>query len=121
MLVLSILIMLALGVAVASFFISGAQWLVFLSAALVLFAFYLSRRAAPTTSSPDSDDDPTAARRRSRRPGQPDLRVAIDDGALESGRARAADDPIADDTDEDGREREELDRSRPENGRAVAT
>jgi hypothetical protein len=56
MLVLSILIMLALGAAVVSFFIAGAQWLLLVSAALVLFAFYLSRRGSSLMTSNDSVD-----------------------------------------------------------------
>jgi hypothetical protein len=53
MLVLSILIMLALGAAVVSFFIAGAQWLLLVSAALVLLAFYLSRRVPSSMAATD--------------------------------------------------------------------
>jgi hypothetical protein len=55
------LILLALGAAVVSLVISSAQWLLLVSAALVLFAFYLSRRQpAPTTSDNPIDESLTS-------------------------------------------------------------
>jgi membrane protein implicated in regulation of membrane protease activity len=81
-LVLSILIMLALAVAVASFFIATAQWLLFASAALVLLAFYLSRRASRSileATGPDSTPS---------RPVRKRLAVTINDEIIESGRHR---------------------------------
>jgi membrane protein implicated in regulation of membrane protease activity len=82
-LVLSILIMLALAVAVASFFIASAQWLLIASAALVLLAFYLSRRASRAI--PDSDQGGEHA---PARPARERLTVTVDHEVLESGRHR---------------------------------
>ncbi len=84
MLVLSILIMLALAVAVASFFIATAQWLLFASAALVLLAFYLSRRTSRRILDANAGLDSAAVR-----PARQRLTVTIDnDIVLESGRHR---------------------------------
>jgi hypothetical protein len=63
MLVLSILIILALAVAVASFFVASAQWLLFISAGLVLLAFYLSRRASHGIGEPASSERSPAPRK----------------------------------------------------------
>ncbi len=52
MLALSILIISALAVAVVSFFGAGLQWLLLVSAALVLWAFYLGR---PVKRAPESE------------------------------------------------------------------
>jgi hypothetical protein len=54
-LALSILIILALGVAVVSFFVEGTHWLLFVSLGLVVLAFYLSRR--PVRARPGSGDE----------------------------------------------------------------
>ena len=83
MLVLSILIMLALAVAVASFFIATAQWLLFASAALVLLAFYLSRRTSRRILDANVGLDPASAR-----PVRERLTVTINNDILESGRHR---------------------------------
>jgi hypothetical protein len=82
-LVLSILIMLALAVAVASFFIATAQWLLFASAALVLLAFYLSRRASRSILDASTGPDSAPAL-----PVRKRLTVTIDNEILESGRHR---------------------------------
>ena len=117
MLVLSILIMLALGVAVASFFIAGAQWLLILSAALVLFAFYLSRRAAHSIPDPSREAGPAPLR-----PVREHLQVTIDDQAPELGRHREDDLTDLDDLDLDSDNDDADDpQPHPENGRAVAS
>jgi hypothetical protein len=54
-LALSILIILALGVAVASFFVEGTHWLLFASLGLVVLAFYLSRRPVRVRSGSGDD------------------------------------------------------------------
>jgi hypothetical protein len=132
MLVLSILIMLALGAAVVSFFIAGAQWLLLVSAALVLFAFYLSRRVPSSMAandpvvqtleplSPSTTESPTAT---------------IDDQRPQSAQPRAADDAteLIDTGHVDRPERPDLSRPgpdldavnrppvRPETGHAIAS
>ncbi len=88
MLVLSILLMLALAVAVASFFIASAQWLLFASAALVILAFYLSRRASRSILESDLGGHPAPAARER-------LTVPVDHEILESGRHR--DPPVSTD------------------------
>jgi uncharacterized protein (DUF58 family) len=80
MLVLSILIMSALAVAVASFFVAGGQWLLFVSAALVLTAFYLSRRTSRANAALDALADAA------RPPARAHLTVTLDDQIIESGR-----------------------------------
>jgi membrane protein implicated in regulation of membrane protease activity len=83
MVVLSFLIVAALMVAVASFLFSGAQWLLLISAALVVAAFYLSRRATPSATSDLDPQDQPASNPRAR------LRVSIDSWSLpRSGRHR---------------------------------
>jgi membrane protein implicated in regulation of membrane protease activity len=83
MVLLSFLIVAALVVAVASFLFAGAQWLLVISAALVVAAFYLSRRATPpATSDADPQAQPTVNTRAR-------LRVSIDSWTLpRSGRHR---------------------------------
>lgn len=58
MLVLSVLIIAALAVAVASFFVADSQWLLVVSAGLIVLAFYLSRRTSRGV--PDPDAEPAA-------------------------------------------------------------
>jgi uncharacterized protein (DUF58 family) len=86
-LVLSVLIILAMAVAVASFFIASAQWLLLASAALVFLAFYLSRRAPKGF----ADFDLSAGQRPAVRPRE-HLTVTIDQDIVgpESGRHRGA-------------------------------
>jgi membrane protein implicated in regulation of membrane protease activity len=91
MVVLSFLIVAALVVAVASFLFSGAQWLLLVSAALVIAAFYLSQRPTPSAPSDTDPQDQPAANTR------PRLRVSIDSWSLPgSGRHRVegAADPL---------------------------
>lgn len=107
MLVLSILIMLALAVAVASFFIATAQWLLFASAALVILAFYLSRRASRAVLESGSERD-----RAPISPARERLIVTIDERILESGRHR--DQPMIDG-------RAEVDDAPPRSGGRVAS
>ncbi len=82
MLILSVLIILALGVAVAGFFIGGGQWLLAISAALVLYAFYVSRR----TSRINADLDAEIAA--NDRPVRERLVVTIDNGIIDINHGR---------------------------------
>ncbi len=86
MLVLSILIILALAVAVASFFIENAEWLLLVPAALVLVAFYLSRRPARGRLEASSTIDEPG-----RRPAREHLRVIIDPRIIRAGSGRHRD------------------------------
>jgi hypothetical protein len=54
-LVLSVLIIAALAVAVASFFVADSQWLLVVSAGLIVLAFYLSRRTSRGVPDPDAE------------------------------------------------------------------
>jgi hypothetical protein len=87
-LILSVLIILALGVAVAAF-IGGGPWLLAGSAGLVLYAFYLSRR----TSRIHADLDAEIAA--NDRPVRERLVVTIDNGIIDinHGRHREHSDP----------------------------
>jgi hypothetical protein len=78
MLFLSVLIILALGVAVAGFFITGGQWLLVLSGALVLSAFYVSRRTAKTNAELDAEIAANDGR-----PARERLVVTIDNGIID--------------------------------------
>jgi membrane protein implicated in regulation of membrane protease activity len=103
-LVLSVLIIAALAVAVASFFVAGTQWLLVVSAGLVVLAFYVSRRASRGV--PDPDGEHSAAPVRGR------VSASIDQlGLDESGR---------DHDSADSDRVEESDRQ-PEAGRAIAS
>ena len=76
----SFLIVAALIAAVASFLVPGTQWLLFVSAALVFGAFYLSRRASKSIATPNTHTKP---------PARPHVHVAIDHNVpLPSGRHR---------------------------------
>jgi hypothetical protein len=73
MVVLSVLIVCALVLAVFSFLINNAQWLLFASAAMVIAAFYLSHRAtAAGRAEADADVTPKTASRQH-------LHVSVDD------------------------------------------
>ena len=78
MLVLSILIVLALASAVSSIFLSGAPWLLIVTAGLVIAAFYLSRR---TTSQQLPDEVQTVSAGRGET-GRAHLRVSVDEQIL---------------------------------------
>jgi membrane protein implicated in regulation of membrane protease activity len=78
-LALSILIVLALALAVASFLIVDAQWLLVGSAALVFFAFYLSRRASRASSGGAAEGTNSAdGTRQPRPPVLEPLKVTVD-------------------------------------------
>jgi uncharacterized protein (DUF58 family) len=81
MLILSALIISALGSAVASFFIAGGQWLLFVSAALVILAFYASQLSAKANSEPEvnTKNGPVHHVRQ-------ELTVTIDDRIIEDSR-----------------------------------
>jgi membrane protein implicated in regulation of membrane protease activity len=114
MLVLSILIILALAVAVASFFITDAQWLLFISAGLVLLAFYLSRRTSNGIAEPDTGNSA-----RTRKPGE-HLSVVVDEQSFDSGQHHEPAPIESDDPDASGCANERSE-SRRNNGRAVAS
>jgi membrane protein implicated in regulation of membrane protease activity len=102
-LVLSLLIIAALAVAVASFFVAGTQWLLFGSAGLIVLAFYVSRRTSRGQPDPEVEHSATPAR------GQ--LSGPINELALdESGRDRDGTNPA--DLNDSSRQ--------PEAGRAIA-
>jgi uncharacterized protein (DUF58 family) len=75
-LILSVLIAAALGTAVASSMIQGAQWLLFLSAALVVIAFYASRRATKLAADRSTEPDELTASS----PVRIHLQVVLDQG-----------------------------------------
>jgi len=108
-LVLSVLIIAALAAAVASFFVSGTEWLLFVSAGLVVLAFYVSRRTSKGLPGPDVED--------SAPPARDHLIVTIEElGGSDSHHDRDGagdDDTDPDDLDQSGRQ--------PEAGRAIAS
>jgi hypothetical protein len=113
-LALSILIILALGVAVVSFFVEGTHWLLFASLGLVLLAFYLSRR--PVRARPGSGDADSLGGAPVRRR----LTVTIDDDIIgpESRERRYRSNESSDNADWD--DRDDLTDRDDESGSAAA-
>jgi hypothetical protein len=111
-LVLSVLIIAALAVAVASFFVAGTQWLLIVSAGLIVLAFYVSRRTSRGGPDPEVEHSPAPVR------GQ--VGASIDQlGLDESGREHSAAGHADDDRHDSELDRDESDRQ-PEAGRAIA-
>jgi hypothetical protein len=89
MLVLSILIVLALVTAVTSIFVAGAQWLLVITAALVIGAFYTTMRSARGL----DRGRVTTVRPNARDKSGDYLRVSVDHGVLFNPDGRHREDP----------------------------
>src|SRR5882724_5953041 len=73
MLVLSILIVTAMGTAVISFLLDGSRWLLFVTVLLVVLAFLVSRRTSQRIQEGDEEPDPTQVG-----PAQAQLHIILD-------------------------------------------